>query len=153
MEYLLVVGFSLVIVVPTVALLYHEYDQNRTQVRVEHLTELSREIAFQAEKMYYQGSPSRVTVEAYFPPGIEVFEVTDYDPLTTITDAHTVLFKLASTDVSIYADTKINIKEIRFEKPFSGKHYLTISVNPGADPRAVTDDYIEISDADMVSVP
>ena len=71
MEYILVAAFSLLIILPVTAILYHEYDQNRTQVAVEHLSEVSRTIVYKAENIYMQGAPSKTSFEVYFPQGVE----------------------------------------------------------------------------------
>lgn len=150
MEYLLVVGFSLVIIVPVIGLLYQEYDQNRTDVRVEHLTELSREIVFQAEKVYYQGAPSRVVIETYIPPGTTRFEI---KPCS-------VEFDLASTSSSIYADTALCKKDISgniipvfdtktYNDPVSGKRFIVIQADDPGTPTDVSDDFVRIYDRDL----
>lgn len=146
MEYLLVVGFSLVIVIPVIGLLYQEYDQNRTDVRVEHLTELAREIVFQAEKVYYQGAPSRVVIETYIPPGTSRFEI---KPCS-------VEFDLSSASSSIYADTKLcrSPTDERFDAhayndPVSGKRFIIIEANDTGTPTDVSDDLVRIYDRDL----
>ena len=99
MEYLLVVGFSLLLIVPVSAMLYTEYQDQKTQMYQEHLLELARELTFQAQTLHYQGAPARTTVEAYFPPTIET---------ATITDDY-IEFKLSGSPNIVYAESAVRL--------------------------------------------
>ena len=70
MEYLLVVAFSIVLTIPLIWYLYVGYEGVRQDVHVEQLAEVARELAFQSEKVYYQGPGSRSVLIASFPQGV-----------------------------------------------------------------------------------
>ena len=144
MEYFLVVGFSLVIITPMIFLLYSEYGSTRTEVQYEHLVELSREIIFQAEKLYYQGPPSQTTMQAYFPPGI--INMTIFNGTGGEEDIRGVYLEFAIEDspglVSLWSKVPIKIDD-NF-KPFQGLHVLVLQVK-----RDSTGQYVLISEKDQ----
>lgn len=132
MEYLMVIGFSLLLIIPIITLVYQHYDENRTSIHQEHLQELARELKYQAEKIHYQGAPSRTTVEASLPPGVKEVIIVN----------KTIEFRMENNDVSIYADTRVNVTGNI--KTFSGPHIITLQAydNGNLDPE---DDYVNIT--------
>lgn len=135
MEYLLVIGFSLVILIPVTALLYEEYNNNKEDVYIEHLNELAREIAFQSERIYYLGAPSKTTIDAFFPPNLEYISI----------DKHTITFKLHNVNTIISQDVPILLQGSL--QTFQGPHKITLQVNDAATPLDASDDYVLITDS------
>lgn len=133
MEYLMVVGFSLLIIIPISGLLYGEYQDRKTEMYQEHLFELSREIAYQAKSLYYQGAPSRTTIEAYFPPDIE----------TATVSGNYITFTLTSTPSVVLVESDVRLEGVL--ATHQGPHHLLLEVidnnnlNPG-------DDYVLITE-------
>lgn len=124
MEYLLVVGFSLAIIIPVTALLYGEYQESKTELDLEHLTEVARELVFQAEKLYYQGAPSSTTVEASFPNGVtRAAVVRDLD-----SGVSSVEFEISRSDVVVYADSKVPLQPTEFGT-YPGPHRISLVVD------------------------
>lgn len=78
MEYLLVVGFSVALTIPLIWYLYVGYEDTSRSVNIEQLSEVARELAFQSEKVYYQGPGSRSVVIAHFPEGVEEFKIENH---------------------------------------------------------------------------
>lgn len=76
MEYLLVVAFSVMLTIPLIWYLFQGYNDMTKDVHVEQLSEVAREVAFQAEKVFYQGPGSRSVISAYFPPGVTNANIT-----------------------------------------------------------------------------
>ncbi len=140
MEYFLVVGFSLVIITPMIFLLYSEYGSTRTEVQYEHLVELSREIIFQAEKLYYQGPPSQTTMQAYFPPGI--LEMTIFDD-GSILGAY-LEFAIEDSPGQVSQWSRVPIKIDDGFVPFQGLHVLVLQVKTDASGQ-----YVLISEKDQ----
>lgn len=119
MEYILIIGFSILLLLPIVYFLYAEYDKVRVDVNVEHLSDVAREIVFQAEKIYYQGPPSQITIQAYFPSGIESITIEEIGERQGF-----IIFELADTDATIETVSKVPIKgELR---TFSGIHKIRL---------------------------
>lgn len=128
MEYLMVVGFSLAILVPAIAILYNEYTNSQTQVDVEHLSTVAREIIFQAEKIYYQGAPSQTQVEVFFPESIDMVKLGYEESSPGVGESH-LSFAIHSTDVTIDASTPLVVLEdtTRPFKTFRGTHTLRLT--------------------------
>ncbi len=134
MELLLVISFSLLILIPVIALLYQEYDKNRTDVHLEHLSELAREITYQSERIYYQGPPSRITIEAFFPPQLAVASINE----------NYVYFELESTTVPIEYPSSVPLSGSL--RTFSGPHRITLQAHDNGTPTNASDDYVYIID-------
>ncbi len=135
MEYLLVVAFSVVIILPIIHFLYQEYDDNRSEVHTEHMVEVGRELVYQAERIYYQGAPSRTSVEAYFPPGLD---------MANINSTHSFIefsFDGGYDPPLIVSKVPIN-GSLRL---FSGPHTIMLRV-VDAGPVGPVGDYVEITD-------
>ena len=132
MEYLLVIGFSLAIILPVTALLYHEYQQNKTDLYLDHLSELSRELAFQAEKLSYQGAPATTTITASLPPGVTAATIHE----------HSIEFTLENSPISIYADTASNLLPGTLPT-YPGPHTLMLTVEEAGQP-GPADDVVHI---------
>lgn len=133
MEYLLVVGFSLLIIIPLALILNEEYALHKQDVHAEHLSEVAREIAYQAEKLYYQGAPSTTTITVSFPSGVTSANVTK----------GSIEFSLESSSITIYAESKAPLEGDLLEH--QGMHTITLRVDDknNLDP---TDDVVIITD-------
>jgi hypothetical protein len=134
MEYMLVVAFSLALLLPVTSLIYDEYQKSREEVNAEHLTEVTRELVYQAERVYFQGAPSTMTVTVTLPNGVESFIVSE----------HSIDIKLMDNPISIYADTTVDLAPAVLYN-FSGPHNLAITMDDlgTADP---ADDVVRITD-------
>ena len=133
MEYLLVIGFSLLILIPITAFLFDSYQSQKEDIHVDHLSSLAQELAYQAEKIYYQGAPATTTVVATLPPNVE----------RAVVQGMVIEFFLEGAGQSIYADASVPLEgEIG---TFQGKHTITLQVddNGTTDP---DDDVVRISD-------
>lgn len=116
MEYLLVVGFSLLIIIPLIVLLNDSFQGQKTDVHAEHLSAVAREISFQAEKIYYQGAPSLTTLQVSFPPQISAANV----------EEQAILFVLEGSAISIYSESKVPLQGTLLTH--QGLHTITLRV-------------------------
>lgn len=145
MEYILVAAFSLLVLLPVTAILYGQYDENRTQIAVEHLSEVSRTIIYQAERVYMQGAPSQTSFEVYFPKGVESVSINQYsDPDSGDFKASSIEFKFSSSPATISASTTIEIKGSL--ETFSGPHTIILTVDDNDTPQDTSDDFVLISE-------
>lgn len=85
-EYLLVVGFALLIVIPLTYYGYVSFQESRTEVNVASVNKIGYEIINNAKSVYYLGKLSRVTLELNFPEGIE--NMTILEDTSTETSEH-----------------------------------------------------------------
>lgn len=71
MEYLMMMGFALLLLIPTIFLFATESENIKSDIAMSHATQVARKIADKAEEVYYQGEPSRTTIKVNIPQGIE----------------------------------------------------------------------------------
>ena len=121
MEYLLVVGFSLLLIIPLIVVINDEYHLQKQDVDTEHLSSIAREIAYQSEKIYYQGAPSTTTITASFPQGVTMARVEEQG----------ISFKLQDSGISIYAESQARLQGSLGTHP--GKHTITLRVEDNDD--------------------
>ncbi|MFP4567373.1 MAG: hypothetical protein ACLFN8_00360 [Candidatus Woesearchaeota archaeon] len=124
MEYMLVVAFSIVLMIPLVWYLYQGYDDLRGDVNVEHLVEVAREVSFQAEKLFYQGPGSRTIISAYFPQGVTKAHIN-----RTGQNYGVIEFELEGFAGTIYSTIQASICDHVALPTFSGPHNIEIITN------------------------
>ncbi len=75
LEYLIVVGFVVfvVIVMTGVAIFYTAGARDR--IKTSQLSNFANKIITSAEAVYFAGEPSKVTITAFLPEGVESFEI------------------------------------------------------------------------------
>jgi uncharacterized protein (UPF0333 family) len=74
-EYLLVVGIGLVILIPSLAMFYNYSSGQTEEAIVAKIGTIGRSILNNAETVYYMGPPSRRTLELEFPRKIHNFTI------------------------------------------------------------------------------
>ncbi len=70
MEYLVIVGFVAVIVIPMLVIFYAYTDSTEDEIVSNQVQKIGLKISDSAEAMYYLGEPSRTKLRAYFPKNI-----------------------------------------------------------------------------------
>ena len=116
MEYLLVVGFSLLIIVPLILILNTSYQQQAEDVHLEQLSSIAKELAYQADKLSFQGAPAQTTLQATFPQHVE----------EAIIEDHAIIFTLEDTEITILSETHAQLKGTL--KKYPGLHTITLRV-------------------------
>lgn len=134
MEYLLVVGFSLFLIVPAVALLHQSYAEQKVDIHLEQLTEVARQLAYESERIYYQGAPSRTSIEVYFPAGLEYARVRN----------NVFEFKLETDIRESYAACKVPLEDFEFRNS-QGTHTITLQAENNVLNNP-SDDIVEVSE-------
>jgi uncharacterized protein (UPF0333 family) len=71
MEYLMVVAFVFVIIVPFLAYFLTESHNNSSQINNAQLTQIARKIVENAEKVYAFGEPTTLTIQVYMPSNVK----------------------------------------------------------------------------------
>ncbi len=74
-EYLVIVGFVAVIVIPMLLIFYTYADRTEDEVISNQVNKIGLKVSDAAEAMYYLGEPSRTRVRAYFPKNINTITV------------------------------------------------------------------------------
>lgn len=70
MEYLVIVGFVIVIVLPMILIFYTYADRTEDEIISNQIQKIGLKVGDAAEAMYYLGEPSRTRIRAYFPKNI-----------------------------------------------------------------------------------
>jgi hypothetical protein len=124
MEYLLVVAFSVMLTIPLIWYLFQGYNDMARDVGVEQLSEVARELAFQAEKVYYQGPGSRSLVSAHFPSGVINASITQ-----TADSRAWIEFEVDGFAGTIESFINAHVCEDYQLKTFSGPHTIKVIAN------------------------
>ena len=70
MEYLIIVGFVAVMIIPMMLIFYTYAGQTEDKIVSNQVQKISLKISDSAESMYYLGEPSRTQIRAFFPKNI-----------------------------------------------------------------------------------
>ena len=70
MEYLVIVGFVAVLVIPMILIFYTYADRTEDEIISNQIQKIGLKIGDSAEAMYYLGEPSRTKIRSYFPKNI-----------------------------------------------------------------------------------
>lgn len=70
MEYLIIVGFVAVIVIPMILIFYTYADRTEDEIISNQVQKIGLKVGDTAEAMYYLGDPSRTKIRSYFPKNI-----------------------------------------------------------------------------------
>ncbi len=70
MEYMMVVGFAMLMVIPLFVIYGSQGMAARDQVNEKQASNIARKIVDSAETVYYLGKPSKTTIKVYMPDDI-----------------------------------------------------------------------------------
>ena len=101
MEYLAVLGITLLLIVPIAVIVYTYSSVSNEQIAQQQALQIARKLVDTAEAVYYFGAPTKTTLKLQFP---------SYIKNATILQ-NTVLFVMetARGDSDVFAETKINL--------------------------------------------
>jgi uncharacterized protein (UPF0333 family) len=71
MEYMILVGFLLVVTIPLILVYNTQYKGTNQQIIANQADQLGQKIVDTAESIYYLGQPSKTTIKVYIPQQIE----------------------------------------------------------------------------------
>ncbi len=77
MEYVIIVGFILVIMIPLILIFYEHISSTNDQVITSQVDKIAKKVVDSAESVYYLGEPSKTRIKVYMPENVE--NVTIYD--------------------------------------------------------------------------
>lgn len=70
-EYLIVVGFVVFVIIGILGISYFYSSGVRDQIKNSQLESFAKNVISNSESVFYQGEPSQVTVTAYLPDGVQ----------------------------------------------------------------------------------
>lgn len=74
-EYLIVVGMVIFFVISMMGVAYYYSNNIKDQMRMTQLQNFMNKVITSAETVYYSGEPSKVTINAYLPAGVNYLNV------------------------------------------------------------------------------
>ncbi len=74
-EYLLVVGISLLLISPIAVLFVYQSNSLSSEVNAQQLERIGHDVVSSAEEVFYLGPPSQKVLKAYFPEGLSAVSV------------------------------------------------------------------------------
>lgn len=77
MEYMLVIGFSLLLFLPVLLIYGFEREHLVHNVNMQQANEIIRKMIDTTETVYYMGAPSKMTIKAYIPRNVVAVNITD----------------------------------------------------------------------------
>ena len=74
-EYLVMVGFALLLTIPTAIIFFTQTSQNVDQVNFLQARQITRSIVDNSEKVFYLGKPSTTTIKVVMPRNIQYITI------------------------------------------------------------------------------
>lgn len=75
MEYVIVVFMVALLIIPAVYLIYSFSKSSETELMQSQVNKIGNEIVRTAEKVYYQGAPSRIVLDESMPEGVTLIKI------------------------------------------------------------------------------
>lgn len=70
MEYLILVGFVLAVIIPLIIIFYTESGSINLQIRSQQVRAIGEQVVDKAESAYYLGEPTKINLKVRMPEGI-----------------------------------------------------------------------------------
>jgi len=70
-EYVMIIGFALLITIPLILIFYEYTRTTNDQVISSQVDQIARKITDNAESVYYLGEPSKTRIKVYMPENVE----------------------------------------------------------------------------------
>lgn len=125
MEYMTIVVFLTVIIVPLILLYYTQYEGTNEQIRGNQADQIARKVIDAAETVYYLGAPSKTTVKVYIPQQIENITVGNNDNDVGNNDKELVFFMRTRQGI----DEVVRMSSVNINGSISGSFgikYITV---------------------------
>ena len=113
-EYMIIVGFIIFIVTITAGTAFFYSYTISDRISSNHLNNFANKVISSSESVFFAGDPSRVTINAYLPNGIEAMEIlTDNDKtlivftFTTRTGTSTIAYE-SNVPIELNGDFSLN---------------------------------------------
>ncbi len=84
-EYLIVVAFITFLILSTLALGLFYSSQIKDRIKIDQLQNFANKVILSSESVFYSGEPSKNTITAYLPAGIEDVEIYSSEIVFNIT--------------------------------------------------------------------
>jgi ABC-type glycerol-3-phosphate transport system permease component len=117
LEYLMLIGFVFIALVPAMLLAYNAYKDNQDIIAIRQAKQASEAIIQESEAIYYLGPPSMSTIKVYVPGQIFEVVVDDFELTMRVRTSNGI------DDVSTIS--RVNITGV--VPSTQGSHIVTVS--------------------------
>lgn len=100
-EYLMIIGFVFIVIVPASILAYQSVQEHQDSVKLQQVEKALVQITRESEAVYYMGPPTRSIVEVYFPNGVFTSNVTNKEAIAVVRTSYGL--------VTVSVPTRINL--------------------------------------------
>ena len=117
MEYMILVGFLLVVTIPLILVYNTQYRGTNQQIIANQADQLGQKIIDTAESIYYLGQPSKTTIKLYMPQQLEGITITSNE----------ITFRIFAQRGGI--DEVVKLSSVPINGTISnspGLHYITV---------------------------
>ncbi|MBI2142181.1 hypothetical protein HYU15_01675 [Candidatus Woesearchaeota archaeon] len=116
-EYLVIVGFALLLTIPTIVLFFSQSTQTVEQVAASEAKQIARKIVDNAEKVYYLGKPATTTITVSMPRNIESIGISNREVRISIRGSAGVsdIVEVSSVNITGNLSAGSGVRSIRIE--------------------------------------
>jgi len=104
-EYIVIVGLVMLFLIPLISYISSVQSRASTQLSISYAQNAANKLASQADLVYSQGPPAKVTTSIYIPPGIESSSI------SSSVNGSTIIFRVrvpnSLTDVAASSNANI----------------------------------------------
>jgi len=118
MEYIIVIGFALLMAFPLIMIFFSQSQDVTDQLSMNQVREIGRKVINTAEKVYYLGEPSQTILKVYLPSHVDSFIVngTTQEIVFKVKIESSLSDVVFRSDVPIYNSSLLPVSGIRFIK-------------------------------------
>ncbi|MBN2458408.1 hypothetical protein JXB31_04740 [Candidatus Woesearchaeota archaeon] len=101
LEYMLMVGFTLLLIIPIVMIYGSEKQAISDQVSFSQASQIATKITDSVETVYYLGKPSQTTIRVYFPQNIDEMIISDNEVVIRLNVGNTITEAVSISQVNM----------------------------------------------------
>ena len=121
-EYILIVGFALVVVVPLLIIFMQYSSSSSSAASTNQAFQIARKIIEESEEVFYIGNPAQTTITANFPENIQSISLSDKEVVFKIKTANgvTEIVQVSKVNITGTLPTSagIHVLKIKAEKGY-----------------------------------
>ncbi len=103
-EYVLIFGFALMMLMPLIVIYSTQEESIRDDVNIVQARNIVNSVVDNAQKVYFIGSPSKTTINVRMPNNIEDIEITEEMVLLRVRTSDTTIEVFKYSDVNLTGD-------------------------------------------------
>lgn len=107
-EYVIIVGFVSLVLIGIIGLAFFYTGAIADRLVLNQVAEFSEKVISSSERVFYAGEPSRATIVASLPEGVQDITVVDYDLVFNITTSNGEVIIAYTSDVLLEGNLSSN---------------------------------------------